>query len=268
MTNDADITCATASGKSLEELSRLIALRSERLGELTKDAVVAAAIDVLISLRSDTRDARTNRSAGVPRRIRPRPDLFISFSGGSNPSPCLRIGSPRGPHFKQGSFFFAERGMDLKTLKVFEIVSEHECIKPYFVAAPSEAVARRVEARDSRRRIATKGGLAKTALGVAMAKISTRNTADNPPRVAKILASKLSSVQISEEGYNSGSFSLEYRDDLDYGVAALKSGAGSMDIALQKAANKIAGMINHAAHKSGDFEHDIATPFPDIKRRR
>lgn len=267
MTDDADITCATASGKSLEELSRLIALRSERLGELTKDAVVAAAIDVLISLRSDTRDARTNRSAGVPRRIRPRPDLFVSFRG-PNRQPCLRAGSPRGPHFEQGSFFFAERGMDLKTLKVFEIVSEHESIKPYFVAAPSEAVALRVEARDSRRRIATKGGLAKTALGVAMAKISTRNTADNPPRVAKILASKLSSVQISEEGFSSGTFSLEYRDDLDYSVAALKSGAGAMDIALQKAANKIAGMINHAAHKSGDFEHDIATPFPEIKRRR
>lgn len=267
MTDDAAITCTTASGKSLEELSRLIALRSERLGELTKDAVVAAAIDVLISLRADTRDARTNRRAGVPRRIRPRPDLFVSFRG-PNRQPCLRAGSPYGPHFAQGSFFFAERGMDLKTLKVFEIVSEHERIKPYFVAAPSEAVARRVEARDSRRRIATKGGLAKTALGVAMAKISTRNTADNPPRVAKILASKLSSVQISEEGYNSGSFSLEYRDDLDYGVAALKSGAGAMDTALQKAANKIAGMINHAAHKSGDFEHDIATPFPEIKRRR
>jgi len=269
--SSATATCTTASGKSLDELGRLIALRAQRLHELTQDAVIAAAIDVLISLRADTIDARDDKGHSIPRRITPRHDLCVSFRGGDAHTPCLRIGSHNGPRFAgPGSLHFAQRGQNVDDLDVFQIQPRHESIKTYFVAATSVSEALKFEGRQARRRIESKGGLAKTALGIAMAKLSTRNVGDNPTRHARIIASKLSHVTVSGATAtgNSGDFALEYRDELNYAVAALKSGDGAMDIAMQKAANKIAGMITHAAHQAGDFEHDVTTPFPDITTRR
>lgn len=268
----ADISCATASGKSLEELSRLVALRAQRLGELTKDAVVAAAIDVLVSLRADTRDARGGDGNYIPKSVTPRPDLYVSFRDGPAHIPCLRVGSRRGPRFTGGgSFYLADKGAKASDLKVFRIVSRHENVNPYFVAARSVSDALKIERRRAKWRIKKKGGLAKTALGVAMAKLSTRNVADTSPKLARILASRLSHATVSYGSGTAGApgtFCLEYRDDLHYAIPALKSGAGGVDIAVRKAANKIAGMITHAAHKAGDIEHDIPTPFPEVKRRK
>ena len=267
MMDKSSIVCTTASGKSLEELSRLIALRTERLGELSKDAVIAAAIDVLVSLRADTMDARKGDRADPPQRITPRRDLYISFRGASR-IPCLRRGSAKGEEVKEGSFYFSERNLDIKTLTVYQIVPRHDRIKPYFVAAPSASAALKFEGAKIRARIAAKGGLARSALGVAMTKLSTRNTGDDAAKAAKILASRLSHVTITGSGYSSGEFGLEYLSSLNYQIAAFKSGDGAVDTAFQKAANKIAGMITHAAHQAGDFEHDVKTPFPDIIKRR
>lgn len=264
----ASITCTTASGKTLQELSRLIELRTKRLGELTEDAVIATAIDVLVSLRSDTSDARKTGGKYPPKSIIPRRDLFISFRDGH--IPCLRQGNPHGEQFHGGSFYLPGKGVDLKTCSVFRIAPCHERIKPYFVAAPSAADALKFEARMQKRGIERKGGLAKTALGVAMAKISTRNADDHSPKAARILASKLSHITVTGSGVlgGKGTFGLEYRDELNYAIPALKSGKSGVETAMQKAANKIAGMITHSAHVNGDFEHDVKTPFPDIKRRK
>ena len=100
-----------------------------------------------------------------------------------------------------------------------------------------------------------------------MAKISTRNDGSSN-KIAQILGSKLSHVTVFGDGFGEGSFGLSYSSELDYGIAALKSGEGGVDAAMQRAANKIAGQITHAAHQAGDFEHDIKTPFPDVRRRR
>lgn len=265
MTGATTITCSTASGKSLQELSRLIALRAERLGELTKDAVIATAIDVLVSLRAGTLDARKERIVDKPRRLTVRSDLRVSFRGTTR-APCLRHVSD-GSEYRGGSLYFVRKGARAKDLTVFELEPCHERIRPYFVAAYNAEDATKVEAQFIRRRIERKGGLAKTALGVAMAKISTRNVDSNSPKIARILASNLSHITVTGSGYGEGSFGLEYRDDLNYAMDALKSGPAGLDTAMQKAANKIAGLINHTAHQAGDLEHDIPTPFPDIKRR-
>ena len=265
MTDTCVIRCQTASGKSLDEFTKLIALRVERLKELSKDAVIATAIDVLVSLRADTLVAEPGKSVDPPRRITPRGDLFISFRG---KIPCLRVGSMHGPRYSgRGSFFFAGKGAKASELKVFQIVSRHERINPYFVAAHDVSEALQFEGSRIRTRVEKKGTLAKTALGVAMAKISTRNDGSSS-KIAQILGSKLSHVTVFGDGFGEGSFGLSYSSELDYGIAALKSGDAGVDGAMQRAANKIAGQITHAAHQADDFEHDIKTPFPDVRRRR
>ena len=271
MTNACTISCKTASGKSLEELSKLIALRTERMKELTKDAVIATAIDVLVSLRADTRDARSGDRVNPPRRLTPRRDLFVSFRGGKAHIPCLRTGSRHGPEFHHaGSFYIADKGCKLFDLLVFQVVPYHERIKPYFVAAHSASEVLKFEGAMIRRRVDRKGGLARSALGVAMAKLSTRNSADDVSARIRALSSNLSQVSVTGGGGfgASGDFGLCYQSELDYGIPALKSGDGGVDLAMQKAANKIAGMLTHAAHKAGDFEHDVETPFPEVRKAR
>ena len=269
MTSSCSITCKTASGKSLEELSNLIALRVERMKEFTQDAVIATAIDVLVSLRAETRDARKGDRSDPPRRLTPRNDLFVSFRGGRAHIPCLRAGSRNGPEFHhEGSFYIADKGCRLSDLLVFQVVPHHERIKPYFVAAHSAADGLKFEGDMIRGRVKRKGGLARSALGVAMAKLSTRNSADDVSAKIRALSSNLSQVAVTGGGFGSGDFGLYYKSELDYGIPALKSGDSGVDIAMQKAANKIAGMLTHAAHKAGDFEHDIETPFPEVRKAR
>lgn len=262
----ATVRCTTASGKSLEELSRLIALRAVRLGELTRDAVIAAAIDVLISLRAATGDARKTKSTKP--QVASRGDLFPSFyRDGGMVRPCLRQGSRRGP--RANIYFRIDPSVStFRTARVFSITPEHERLVSYCLVADSERSAFDFENRRALKRIELKGGLAKTALGIAMAKLSTRNDDNDSPALARALASNLSRVTVYGSGTGSGDFGLSYSSDLDYAIAALDGGTSGFETAMQKAANKIAGLINHAAHAAGDFEHDIPTPFPDIKKRQ
>lgn len=266
MTSATVLRCTTASGKSLNELSRLIALRAERLGELTRDAVIAAAIDVLISLRAATGDARKTKSTKP--LVVSRGFLFPSFHrDGGMIRPCLRQGSPHGPRFN--IYFRIDPAVsDFRTARVFSVTPEHERLKPYCLVANSGGDTLEYENRRAMKRIELKGGLAKTALGIAMAKLSTRNADSDSPALARALASNLSHVTVYGSGTGSGDFGLSYSSDLDYAIAALDGGAAGVDAAMQKAANKIAGLITHAAHAAGDFEHDIPTPFPEVKKRQ
>ena len=262
MTTAASISCHTASGKTMEQLAALIAERAKWCKELTKDAVIATAINVLVSLRSGTRQAKRPPK---PTEITLRGDLHLSWRGASH-IPVLRSGSTHGPEFHDGSFFFAEKGMDLENCGVYRVVSRHERIRPYYVVAPSIDSVRKFAAERDMRSIRTKGGLAKTALGIAMAKISTRNSADDSPKAAKILGSKLSHIEVIGGGFGSSSFALKYRDELNYAELALKQGM-SLDIAMKKAANKTAGIVSKAMAKVlGDENAKYPAPFPEVKR--
>ena len=61
-------------------------------------------------------------------------------------------------------------------------------------------------------------------------------------------------------------YTITVVDEVDYGTDALKSGKAGVDLAIMKAANKTAGMLNHIAGR--DFKEHIETPFPDVKARR
>lgn len=264
----ASFSCHTASGKTLEELSRLIALRAQRMGELTSDAVIATAIDCLNSLRTETRDARDGDGRYPPRRLYHCADLYPSYSHSTNPPiPCARRGSPRGPRLHE-PIAFASKGMDLKNAKVYRVTPVHEADSPYYIFTYSPEDVLKFELARIRRAIAWMGGLAKTALGLAMAKISTRPPQIDAKQHARNIASKLSICTVNVAGWASGKAFVEYRDLLNYAIPALKSGESGVNAALMRAANKIAGLITHTLHNQGDFEHDVATPFPEVKRTR
>jgi hypothetical protein len=250
-----------ADGKSIDALARMIQLRGEHLGETSKDATVAAVIDVLLSLRASTRSAvKRQRFPGV--KIRRRADLRPSWRGYAQR--CLRMGeSVFTPPNNMAVVWHEVKGFKDRDLKVFEVVPEHENNRPYFVVTAGEKAAKECEKKRALRRVKNYGGIARRALGHAMAKCSTRNVSDPAGMKADVKASQLAFVEVMNYGAH---YAVEVRDTLDYATLALKGGRGDVNLAIQKAANKIAGQIKQHLKKVGDFKTQVSTPFPGIRR--
>jgi hypothetical protein len=150
-----------ADGKSIDALARMIQLRGEHLGETSKDATVAAVIDVLLSLRASTRSAvKRQRFPGV--KIRRRADLRPSWRGYAQR--CLRMGeSVFTPPNNMAVVWHEVKGFKDRDLKVFEVVPEHENNRPYFVVAAGEKAAKECEKKRALRRVKNYGGIARRA---------------------------------------------------------------------------------------------------------
>ncbi len=192
------------------------------------------------------------------------PGLRPSFEGGRRrPRRVLRQGGARhspGCRVK----WLVPAGAKSRDLRVFMVVPEHSAVRPYLVVAPSMERAAEFERRAAAQRIRTYGGLAKWTLGAAMRGLSTRNAAADVSADAEGAGVRLSSVQrFAGAG---GAYAVRVRDEARHAVAALRGGEGAVDVALMKAANKIAGRL---LHRFGDaLGPDFSTPFPEVRRRR
>lgn len=238
------VTCnATFDGKPLAVLSDLLKERQRILGESAKDAVVATGIDVLVSLRALTKTAK--------KRI---PKADVRF-GESEPKYITGTkGRGAGKLYRRTLVKRWRNGRQVQLVKWQQVEGE---------AKTRRASARELTAAWQKWGAINNRGLAKTALGVAMKSISTRNTADTvTPR-----ALRLAQANVSVKEYGSGNgFTLEINDSLNYAALALKGGPSAVDMAMKKAANKIAGRLSKvAAAKLGE---KIPTPFPEVKQRR
>lgn len=262
------VAATWAGGRPLAELRRLVQRRQLWLGESAKDAVVATAIDALVSLRSLTRRAKPGR-VGKP-RVTPSA-LVPSFTGGRNPRRCLRVAGKAGGRNRAAKYGGKERvkwltpkSVKAADLRAFLVGTEHKAVKPYLVVAESAAAAAAFERRAAGHRVRRFGGLAKWAFGVAMRALSTRNVSDGVNAETDAAASRLSEVRKYKDG--SGGYAVRVIDGLAYAADALRGGTGAVDLALMRAANKIAGRL---AHRFGDaLGPDFSTPFPEVKRRR
>lgn len=249
----------------LTALNRLLAERQKLLHESARDSVVATAISALESVRAATRNAQKKRGRSKPKIV--ATGLYGGFTGGTSPRHCLRTGVDRAGSVMLGKFKrvkWLTAGVKPINRRVWEVYPEHETVAPYYVVAATAAGAKQFEQAAAARRIDTHGALARAALGTAMAKLSTRNVADDGSSTCRAAASRLSSVQEFLSGEDS--FGVRVASELEYATQALKGGEAALEGALQKAANKIAGRLQHIA--KSDLDGRIATPFPDVKRRR
>ena len=108
-------------------------------------------------------------------------------------------------------------------------------------------------------------GLAITACDNVLAKTSTR-----PPKAPKIGRRARKTAERETfviENIHGNVYTLDIRDNISYAQLAIRGGKASVDLALKKAANKIAGLIQHKC-KNLLFEGEVETPFPEVRRRR
>ena len=238
------VTCnATFDGKPLSVLTDLLAERQRILGESVQDAVVATGIDALVSLRALTKIA--------PKRI---PKADVRF-GETEPKYITGTkGKATGQLFRRTLVKRWRNGRQVQLVKWQRVDG---------IAKNRRASAKELSAAWQAWGKINQRGLAKAALGIAMKSISTRNAADSvTPRALRLAHAN---VSVRKNGYGN-MFRLVIHDSLDYAALALKGGPAAVNLALQRAANKIAGRLSKVAEKR--LGEKIPTPFPEVLQRR
>jgi len=254
---------------SLEDLANAIDARSKALWVTTADSCVAAAIQILRSLKAATKKAD-------PDEVDPRDfrtfltDLWGGYKG-RPPKVCARVGSPNGPlsPIRPAMGFDASSGGVIGS-RVYRITSANPYDKfQRNVNAPEEAwyvlcqhdgqamdyAARRIRALKRK-----SAGLAKYTLALAQAKASTHagalktpaeaaNAGGMSPRAVQI-AHESAEIAVDKQGFSNGETTVTFFDALRYSNPAA-GGDGTLAAAIQKAANS---MLAYASKK-------MNTPF-------
>lgn len=241
----------TYEGKPLQVLGKLIEERKRILGESAEDAVVATGIDALISLRALTKMAKKMIPKSDVRFGHENPKYITGTKGKSAGKVFRRVVVGR---WKDGEKKNRVRWQECKNVRV---------TKRGKVRVLRATSAERTAAWERWGKIGNRG-LAKRALGLAMMRISTKNA--GLERV-KARAARIAEANVSVASSGAGTrFVLMIKDKLGYAQQALKNGPASVELALQKAANRIAGRLCKVAEKK--FGEKIQTPFPEVKKRK
>ena len=255
------ISIECADGRPLSALTDLIKARAKWMHETAEQSVTATLLDVLVSIRALTEVAKPNRKEIELKLTQLQP----SFTGGRNkPRFCLRNGAARYQP-RQNERVGQVPGVTKDNLKKCHVYRWNDIRgRSWLVVAPNEKSAKDWAYNKIRKRAERFKGLARTALSTLMMKAgsSTSQKMDNPRTSGK--SSQLTNIQRRGNG---DAFQITANDLLYYAKLALKGGDGAINLALMKAANKIASTITRKASKLLLFEN-IGVPFPEVKQRK
>ncbi len=252
-------TVTYGSGQPLAVLNRLLAVRARVLRESTRDAAVAIGIQICKSLRAATKVAKASVKTA---------DYTITdtgyyqgwYSNGGRATRCARAEnnnrSTRIPEITNIRALDSKIISQTRLPKIYKIVPTFHRLKSgcYYVSAYSKSAANKFAKAKIKSQKMRYRGLAKTAVGVMMAKLSSRGNFAAATGAKFAIANRLAgAVSMSQ----SGQFGLQLYDKFNYAKSALKI---SLRMAMAKAANSVAGYLRR---KVAD-PLKIKTPFPDL----
>lgn len=257
---------AEVDGRPLAELSRLITIRSQWLGESARDSVRATAVTFLQSLRTLTKTAKKN---GEKIELTPSNMLVPSFRRwGGKSRPCLRVGKNGNTYtpMKGTRVIYADGLVNFAAQKVYTAnitrgEGDRRKTYRYVVVASSKSSASRAVRRANAKRIASWRGLARAAVSALIRKAGGNSTTSG-----KIGAKANDNAKVTPRGAGN-SFSLTILDNLSYAECAVKGGKSGITLALQRACNKAASVINRRCADLLDFR-PLPIPFPEVRQRR
>lgn len=257
---------ADVDGRPLAELSRLIVARSRWLGESARDSVRATAVTFLQSLRALTRMAKRN---GEKIELVQSNMLVPSFRRrGGKSRPGLRVGKNGNTYspMKGTRIIYADGLVNFASQKVYTASftrgeGDRRKTYKYVVVASSKSSASRAVRHANAKRIASWRGLARAAVSALLRKAGGSSTT-----AGKIGAKANDNARVTERG-GGNSFSLQILDNLSYAECAVKGGTSGIALALQKACNKSASVINRRCADLLDFR-PLPTTFPEIRQRK
>ena len=257
---------ADVGGRALDELSGLIVARSRWLGESARDSVRATAVTFLQSLRALT---KTARKTGENVEVVASNLLVPSFRRwGGRVRPCLRAGRNGNTYTpaKGTRVIYADGLVNFTAQKVYtcDIVrgdgTRRRSYK-YVIVASNKANATRAVRNANAKRIASWRGLARAAVSALMRKAGGSSTTSG-----KIGAKANANARVTERGAGN-TFSVSILDNLDYAECAVKGGASGITLALERACNKSASILNRRCADIIGWQ-PFATPFPEVRKRK
>lgn len=275
MASEVKVEADGIEGDALERLSSLVAKRAQFLkGETTRAAVTATAINILSSLRARTIVSKVSR-ASFGSVVAPAPGVEAGWKSDGGKARGRRVVRAQGGHEMSaclvvnlaGQYRRGERPLCYVVISKFpRSVGGSEKYERVYVIANSAKDVRKWADDRQRKYVRRFAGMAKWAVGQAQSRISAAAvTGDSASDEARQTALKHLVVKTEGDGVASGSYAVSVEDGLGYSMAALKGGAADFDLALKKAANRTAGIINRLAGER--LEEDIPTPFPEVKGR-
>ena len=254
LVSEMDITLdlTTPDGQTVDALARVIELRRRELGETTKQACVAMVINILRSLRAQTKVANENKMdikiTEADSKYYPSFQREKGAKGKRVSKRVLRQGKD-GAVIDPGRVIWRcekyQKGEVLHSYEVEDRISEEKTVK-YILVTNSMKDARTYAQTFHKSRVKRNKSLAKYAVGLAMKAVyDKQNVNDNVSDEARTIAAQNVRAVVNEEGFNSGTVNIFVHDALDYAALALKDGENSVQTALNNAANKMIGFIQH-----------------------
>ena len=107
-----------------------------------------------------------------------------------------------------------------------------------------------------------------SAVRAALARLSHKiSTVGREERAAPHAQTVADRETVVSERVQGDRYILDVRDNISFAQLAVRGGAIGVQIAMKKAANKIAGLIQHTCRKIL-LPGELPTPFPEVRRRR
>lgn len=267
------ITAGTTDGRTIEQFQKTIENRIKYLNQSARQSVMATCIDILKSIRPQTKVAK---ASSIKVEVTRENNLYPSFSKKTGkPTFCLRVTGTKNRYIPNNEVVVRLVKKITKSTKVFRFTNKSENLKikkrNYLIVSDTIS-----EAKKHAKKIATSfikryAGLAKLAITLLMKKtaisLNTGGEVTNETirKIANNVTSLNEQVKESDKG---GSYTITLSDDLRYAIKAIKGEQNSINIAFKKAINKVAGNISHKL-KNSDFwgNSKIQTPFPELKQK-
>lgn len=294
MARESEITIdiSGARGETVAALQDLIEKRAQILYEKWPvDAVIATVITALKSLRAYT---RANKTKKMRVNLQRRPKLSVTVEPTSYTVSMRRVGSgrdsvyvirnPAGHVVDEIRPWWQVPPMPQFRLKakVFRVtLSEdrleawpHQKKVSYLVASDIQSAIGILERRFSKV-VRKSSGLAKSALGRAMAQVSDRPAkleVTNPKAISLLnrVVQVRKETRLVADAFGVSECFIDVEDSLRYAVAALEGGEGVINASLMRAANSIAGYLDHSLDdwKRGLLQRHygyskVERPFPE-----
>ena len=272
MTSSVSITATYADNKPLSALNDLIAKRERFLrGETTENAVRATAINVLSSIRARTKVADPKKAGEFGVGVMPAPGVVAGYKGVSGTRHARLVVRAHGGHEMAGAKVVNLAGTYQRgaQLLVFVVIFKSPKVANFFkggyervyVVARSAGEVRKWATNKLSNYVKRFRGMAKWALGQAQSQVHNINVGTIGAAAQRVALNNII-VQATGDGWNSGTFQIYVADKLDYATLALQGKSADVDLALMKAANRTAGIINKLGRAR--LDETIQTPFPEV----
>lgn len=220
-------------------VARIVAMRTKELGETTENTCVALIINILKSLRADSKLAtlKTNITVeDVTGQYYPSFKRAKGSKGKNVSTRVLRAGGKFGPILTPKSVIWLcgkyRKGEQLHTYKVIDHISKEDEIQ-YLIVAETQRKAEQHAKKFHIAKVKRTRGLAKYVLGLAMHRVHAKESIGaNVTNEAQTIGMNNAEVNVQKQGFNSGSVSISVHDKLDYAALALKSGENGVQLAM------------------------------------